>query len=222
MTNIVGNTKLRCREGDLALIIREEPGCECNIGRVVTVHGPLENSGRYGPTWLIVPVNPERWAVYSHWRNLVDYHHVTLEHRIEHPDNWLLPLRPVPQEAIHFLETKVPAQGETGDHVPKSHEIDTSTVNGVDLSSRVIEFSPRLIRLRRQVAKLPVRGEYRDALYRSIELYGSQIVARPEYKPEDGWDDLEALQQVTLGDMLEHSLREQFGKYFEGKGENHE
>ncbi len=29
---------------------------------------------------------------------------------------------------------------------------------------------------------------------------------RPHYRPEEGWDDLEALQQVTLGDMMEERL----------------
>lgn len=84
--------ELRCREGELALIIREEPGCECNIGRTVTVHGPLEFCPGRGPTWLIDPVEPEPWAVFrpdgATWSGPI-----TLEHRIEHPDAWLLPIR---------------------------------------------------------------------------------------------------------------------------------
>jgi hypothetical protein len=67
---------------------------------------------------------------------------------------------------------------------------------------------PRIIALRRDVAGLPVDEHYRRWLYRSINRYADQIIERPSYAPEDGWDDLEALQQVTLGDMMEFGLRE--------------
>ena len=66
---------------------------------------------------------------------------------------------------------------------------------------------PRIAQLRTDVARLPVDEQYRRWLYRSLNLYADQVVECPLYKPEDGWDDLEALQQVTLGDMMEHSMR---------------
>jgi hypothetical protein len=47
---------------------------------------------------------------------------------------------------------------------------------------------------------------YRAALHRSLGRYADQLVSRPRYRPEEGWDDLEALQQVTLGDMMEERL----------------
>jgi hypothetical protein len=31
--------KLRCKHGDLAVIVGEYPGCEANIGRIVQVRG---------------------------------------------------------------------------------------------------------------------------------------------------------------------------------------
>jgi tripartite-type tricarboxylate transporter receptor subunit TctC len=40
----------------------------------------------------------------------------------------------------------------------------------------------------------------------SIDTYRDQILARPHYAPDEGWDDLEALQQVTLGDRMEREL----------------
>lgn len=61
----------------------------------------------------------------------------------------------------------------------------------------------RIAALRRDVASLPVGEEYRAALFKSIELYRGQIISRPVYTNGDGWDDLEALQQVTLGDRME-------------------
>lgn len=62
---------------------------------------------------------------------------------------------------------------------------------------------PRIMQLRHDVAGLPVDDDFRRWLYRSLNLYADQIVARPVYLPDQGWDDLEALQQVTLGDMME-------------------
>jgi hypothetical protein len=66
----------------------------------------------------------------------------------------------------------------------------------------------RIADLRRSVARLPVCEEYRAALFKSIVLYRDQIISRPVYAPEEGMDDLEALQQVTLGDRVDQFLRE--------------
>lgn len=85
--------ELRCREGDLALIIKEEPGCESNIGRVVTVLGPIIDRPGYGPTWLIEPVESEPWTIRT-LSGEIWTGPVTFDSLIEHPDAWLLPLRP--------------------------------------------------------------------------------------------------------------------------------
>ena len=61
---------------------------------------------------------------------------------------------------------------------------------------------PRLALLRRQVLGLPVDEHYRAQLLQSIDTYRDQILERPRYAPGEGWDDLDALQQVTLGDMM--------------------
>ena len=53
----------RCRPGDLAIIIRDEPGYEENIGRIVEVHGPAHLNFDHGLTWLIVPVTRQPYAV---------------------------------------------------------------------------------------------------------------------------------------------------------------
>ncbi len=67
---------------------------------------------------------------------------------------------------------------------------------------------PRITKLRSQVLGLLVDDNYRAALLRSINTYADQIVSRSEPAPDEGWDDLEALQQVTLGDTLERALQE--------------
>ena len=72
---------------------------------------------------------------------------------------------------------------------------------------------PRIQALRVIVNQLPVDGMYRAAVHRSLGRYADQLVSRPQYQPEEGWDDLEALQQVTLGDMMEEALRDSFGRH---------
>ena len=68
---------------------------------------------------------------------------------------------------------------------------------------------PRIVLLRNDVLSLPVNEEYKNLLLQSIELYRDHIIDRPVYAPEEGWDDLEAIQQVTLADMGDRWLREQ-------------
>jgi hypothetical protein len=85
--------RLRCREGDLALIIREERGCDSNIGRVVTISGPIEVHTSHGPTWLIEPTTPEPWSYVAPSGEGVVIQPITFADRVEHPDAWLLPLR---------------------------------------------------------------------------------------------------------------------------------
>jgi hypothetical protein len=60
---------------------------------------------------------------------------------------------------------------------------------------------PRIQALRETVNRLPVDAMYRAALHRSLGRYADQFICRPHYRPEEGWDDLEALQQVALGDV---------------------
>jgi hypothetical protein len=86
---------LRCREHDLALVIYDTPNCSSNIGRVVRVRGPVIRSHRSDNmlTWLIRPVCRNHWAIVNVHGGLVK-RSVRWADRIEHPDAWLLPLRP--------------------------------------------------------------------------------------------------------------------------------
>ena len=67
---------------------------------------------------------------------------------------------------------------------------------------------PRIALLRSQVHGLPIDEYYRAALLISIHTYRNQILARTIDTPAGAWDDLEALQQVTLGDMMERRMQE--------------
>ena len=70
-----------------------------------------------------------------------------------------------------------------------------------------LRMHPRIYALRRSIRGMAVSSEYVSQLYAALYKYADQFVERPHYKPEEGWDDLEALQQVTLGDWMEETLQ---------------
>lgn len=66
---------------------------------------------------------------------------------------------------------------------------------------------PRIRHLHALLSGMRVDSHYKARLYHSLYLYADQIVARPIYRRGEGWNDFEALQQVTLGDMMERNLQ---------------
>jgi len=83
--------KLRCKEGDIALVMRDEPQCKPNIGKLVRVAGPIKINQRGQATWLIEPVKKDFWYSLTQGKEL-SFHIVTFESGIEHQDEWLLPI----------------------------------------------------------------------------------------------------------------------------------
>jgi hypothetical protein len=86
--------KLRCKSGDLALVIHDEDICQQNIGKLVRVAGPLDYNRRLKRVcWLIEPVKAEPWQCVTpkvqHYQRIV-----TFANNMEHPDSWLLPIDP--------------------------------------------------------------------------------------------------------------------------------
>ncbi len=80
----------RCKLGDIAIIIKEQPGCEDNIGLVVNVLGPRRVYPDRGTTWTIKPVRGKTMA-YLDYDGTPAFGTAT---NIEHEDAWLLPIRP--------------------------------------------------------------------------------------------------------------------------------
>ena len=70
-----------------------------------------------------------------------------------------------------------------------------------------IDDHPRIVLLMDQVNALPVDDLYKNQLLSSIETYRDQLLERPEMPVDGSWDDLEALQQVTLSDAMERCLK---------------
>ena len=86
--------KFRCKSGDLALVLYDEPCCSENIGKVVEVRGPVQRNSRLKlMCWLIKPINRQLWHCV---RNSGEHYtaYVIWSRKLEHPDAWLLPLRP--------------------------------------------------------------------------------------------------------------------------------
>lgn len=69
-----------------------------------------------------------------------------------------------------------------------------------------LRYHPRIMALRRFVNALPVSLDYKHLLVRNIYALAEEIISRPEYAPDEGWSDEEALQQYTLAQIYEKSL----------------
>ena len=69
-----------------------------------------------------------------------------------------------------------------------------------------LHLHPRIYALRRLIRGMEFGSEYVSRLYSALYKYADQIVERPHYKADEGWDDFETLQQVTLSDWMETSI----------------
>jgi hypothetical protein len=82
----------RCKPGDLAMINYDMPGCETNFGRLVIVSGPPAIDYKGQLTWLIIPVTPEPYVINNPNTGAFRFMEFQ-EHGIEHPDEWMTPIR---------------------------------------------------------------------------------------------------------------------------------
>jgi hypothetical protein len=85
----------RCKSGDLAVILHDVPSCTPNIGRVVQVHGPSAINLHGQLTWLIKPVTAEPYLL-NDWNDEFAGFMAFDDNDIEHPDDWMMPIRPDP------------------------------------------------------------------------------------------------------------------------------
>ena len=85
--------KTRCKPGDTAVILYDEPSCVFNVGRLVKVYPTLQyNRELKQNCWLIEPIDNNPWAV-SNKDGTVTMEPLLLANGIEHPDAWMLPIR---------------------------------------------------------------------------------------------------------------------------------
>ena len=71
-----------------------------------------------------------------------------------------------------------------------------------------LRMHPRIYALRQSIRGMAVSSEYVARLYAALYTYADQLIDRPRYASEEGWDDFEALQQVTLSDWHEQSIKQ--------------
>lgn len=90
-------------------------------------------------------------------------------------------------------------------------------MHGLELITRInsetkrvphpLRMHPRIYALRRSIRGMAVNSQYVSQLYATLYKYADQFIDRPRYKPDEGWDDLEALQQLTLEEWVDELIR---------------
>ncbi len=83
---------LRCKDGDMAVIVGDVPGCEGNIGCIVQVRGPTIRLSGY-ICWRIKPIDNRKIQV-REFIGVIVSEKVFWKSRVRHPDCFLLPIRP--------------------------------------------------------------------------------------------------------------------------------
>lgn len=83
---------LRCKPGDIAMITWDYDDCLENLGRLVEVGRRLSmKNGMY--VWRIRPITPELYAL-REANDSLTRESVTWASRVDHPDAWMVPIRP--------------------------------------------------------------------------------------------------------------------------------
>ena len=85
---------MRCKEGDMAVIIKDFPSCEANLGVIVKVVGPpLSVLFMPEALWPVVPVSGTKLLAINNDCSgppeLMNFKKVAY---VLHPDAWLMPL----------------------------------------------------------------------------------------------------------------------------------
>ena len=95
---------MNCSRGDLAIIIRDEPGCETNVGRIVIVTNKGLLEPRFGWMWSIRPLDHGPMLCID---NSTEKLIVSMK-AVYHQDDWLRSIRPeLEQDAIERLASTV-------------------------------------------------------------------------------------------------------------------
>jgi hypothetical protein len=82
--------RTRCKDGDLTIVIKDEPGCEANLGRFLRVHGPKELRPVLGPFWHTTAITAAP-MLFRNPSGHVEY--INRLKAIRRSDAWLLPIR---------------------------------------------------------------------------------------------------------------------------------
>ena len=104
----------RCKQGDLAIVIREFDGCEENLGKLVWVAGnaPTKFSKilRLGTFWKIKPITASGWWACTYVSNgeSGEASYSKNLSKLYHPDDWLFPFKAEPTATTATETTHTP------------------------------------------------------------------------------------------------------------------
>lgn len=140
---------LRCRDGDLAVITRDEPGLEANVGRLLWVYGPVLGHPELGPVWETLPATDEPMPFLDEAGAIRSERTNTF---VIHPDAWMTPVqvsglvgkRPPPRfiEPVPLTREWLEAVMSSPERqvylqLPRRDGPDTPSLTGAELRSRL-------------------------------------------------------------------------------------
>lgn len=83
---------MRCKHGDLAVIIHDFDGCKGNLGILVEVIGPpTSHPDTEHTVWLIKPLKRRKLWLLDEDGPVHEF--ISKKNEAMHPDPWLLPIR---------------------------------------------------------------------------------------------------------------------------------
>ena len=105
----------RCKNGDLAIVVREFEGCEGNLGKLVLVVGNPRQTKNWGIVWKIRPAADSGWWIIPRTGDTLTGKAKYCEDYLAylHSDEWLFPIKAEPT-AITATETT---------HTPKLEKV---------------------------------------------------------------------------------------------------
>jgi hypothetical protein len=81
---------MKCKHGDLAIIVNDFEGCKGNIGLLVRVIGPAEIIMEM-VCWQVIPLSGQKmWLIYE---GKAYKQSITAKTQAIHPDKWLRPIK---------------------------------------------------------------------------------------------------------------------------------
>ncbi len=81
---------MKCKHGDLAIIVNDFDGCKANFGLLVRLIGPIEVVMDMN-CWRVIPLSGQKMWLIDGGRAKKSL--ITLRVQAIHPDKWLKPIR---------------------------------------------------------------------------------------------------------------------------------
>ena len=168
---------LRCKDGDLAVVINDTIDCRQNLGHIVQIRGParmLKQSGMLG--WLIKPLHKKVWGVTEFdGRSVKEL--VFWSSGVFHEDAWLMPIRPQsPVEVWLELQQEIDqSQINIGAVVPMDVTISLSHESEQAMRSQTAQDQDEL--LPQDIGKLKTRCSFETVIAKAERSFAMPATA---------------------------------------------